>query len=237
MARTPLYKTAETEMIRRIRTGAWPVGQRLPNEFGLAAEFGVSQGTMRRALMTLEAMGLLDRKPGRGTLVAGHAATPGRTPPAAPAPPGQPGPGRLQDARGAPLMPEVFRARSGSRAATPEEAALFATPHLATLERTLLHDGARAALDMVTVPASLIPSLDEDAAPDLAELLADAGHPPAAIADLLTAAVTSMSESVALSCDRHTALIVLTRTARDADGTVLARQTLRLIAEGVSYSA
>jgi DNA-binding transcriptional regulator YhcF (GntR family) len=70
MARTPLYKAAETEMIRRIESGEWEVGKRLPNEFVLAEEFKVSQGTMRRALMTLEGMGLLNRKPGRGTLVA-----------------------------------------------------------------------------------------------------------------------------------------------------------------------
>ena len=45
----PLYKAAETEMIRRIESGEWAPGLRLPNEFGLADEFGVSQGTMRRA--------------------------------------------------------------------------------------------------------------------------------------------------------------------------------------------
>jgi len=42
MARTPLYKAAETEMIRRIETGEWEVGTRLPNEFVLAEEFKVS---------------------------------------------------------------------------------------------------------------------------------------------------------------------------------------------------
>ena len=36
MARVPLYKATETEMIRRITDGEWAVGLRLPNEFGLA---------------------------------------------------------------------------------------------------------------------------------------------------------------------------------------------------------
>ncbi|MFW5655093.1 MAG: GntR family transcriptional regulator, partial [Roseicyclus sp.] len=66
MARTPLYKAAETEMIRRIESGEWEVGRRLPNEFVLAEEFKVSQGTMRRALMTLEGQGLLAASPGGG---------------------------------------------------------------------------------------------------------------------------------------------------------------------------
>jgi GntR family transcriptional regulator len=228
MARTPLYKTAEAEMIRRIRQGDWAVGLRLPNEFVLAEEFGVSQGTMRRALMTLETMGLLNRKPGRGTLVA--------KPEAAATPATEPGGfGGLIDDRGAPLLFEVYRARSASRDATREEATLFGSVRLATLERTLRRSGSRTALDQIAVPQTLLPALDEDAAPDLAELLADAGLGPAAVEDHLTAAVTSMSDSVALSCDRHTALIVLTRVARDAEGTLLARQTLRLIADGVGY--
>ena len=226
MARTPLYKTAETEMIRRIRSGDWPAGLRLPNEFGLAEEFGVSQGTMRRALMTLEGMGLLDRKPGRGTLVADPSAA------ATPAPAVT---ARLADATGAAPVFDVFRARALTRGATAPEADLLGAARLAVLERTLRRDGTRAALDEVIVPETLLPALDEDAAVDLAEMLADAGLPPARIDEAMTAAVTSMSESVALSCDRYTALLVLTRTATDTGGRVIARQTLRMIAEGLSY--
>ena len=40
MARVPLYKAAEAELIRRIESGDWEVGRRLPNEFVLAEEFG-----------------------------------------------------------------------------------------------------------------------------------------------------------------------------------------------------
>jgi len=225
MARVPLYKATETEMIRRIDSGAWEVGRRLPNEFVLAEEFGVSQGTMRRALMSLEAMGYLDRKPGRGTLVslpsAMHA-------PSAPVM-------CLTDAEGTPLSLEVYRARSGTRGATPGEADLFGAARLAVLERTLTRDGTRAALDEIVVPEALIPALDEDAATSLAEILTDASLPFGQITDSLAAAVTSMSESVALSCDRYTALLILTRTATDTEGRVIARQTLRLIADGITY--
>jgi GntR family transcriptional regulator len=228
MARTPLYKTAETEMIRRIRSGDWAVGLRLPNEFVLAEEFGVSQGTMRRALISLEGMGLLDRKPGRGTLVADPAAAPA---------PDVRAPGRLLAEDGTALLFEVYRARSTRRSPDASEADLFGPSRLVALERTLRRDGARAALDEVIAPEALAVALHEGAAVDLADVLADAGIGPAGIEDHLTAAVTTMSESVALSCDRYTALLVLTRTARDGDGQALARQTLRLIAEGLSYSA
>ncbi|MBL3553062.1 GntR family transcriptional regulator [Rhodovulum sulfidophilum] len=65
----PLYKRAEIEMTNRIATGKWEAGAQLPNEFALADEFGVSQGTIRKALMAMEHRGLLTRRPGRGTVV------------------------------------------------------------------------------------------------------------------------------------------------------------------------
>lgn len=77
--------------------------------------------------------------------------------------------------------------------------------------------------------------LDEAAPPELSDILAASGMTAARIEERMTAATTSMSEAVALSCDRHTALIVLTRTAVDAAGNAVARQTLRLIADGLSY--
>lgn len=233
MARTPLYKTAETEMIRRIEGGDWAVGLRLPNEFILAAEFGVSQGTMRRALMSLEGMGYLDRKPGRGTLVADPATASAPVPVPVPVAPTA----RLLDKTGETPVFEVFRARALARGAGPAEADLLGTSRLSVLERTLRRNGARAGIDMVIVPEAMLPALDEDAAVSLQDLLVDAGLTPATIEDHVSAAVTSMSESVALSCDRYTALLVLTRTARDAQGAAIARQTLRLIAEGLTYGA
>ncbi|MXU64778.1 GntR family transcriptional regulator [Oceanomicrobium pacificus] len=70
LAAEPLYRQAADLMIRNIASGIWAPGMRLPNEFDLAEEFGVSQGTIRKALGALEARGLLTRAPGRGTVVA-----------------------------------------------------------------------------------------------------------------------------------------------------------------------
>jgi GntR family transcriptional regulator len=55
------------------------------------------------------------------------------------------------------------------------------------------------------------------------------------ITETVSADITTMSESVALSCDRHTPLLVVTRTARNDAGKPIARQVLRLIADGLSY--
>lgn len=223
MARTPLYKATETKMLSRITKGDWKVGRRLPNEFELADEFGVSQGTMRRALISLEGMGFLNRKPGRGTLVAACAprADPVMTP-------------TLVDANGAPLLLEPFRGRTGTRAATSEEADLLGAAKVMYLERTLKSAGTRAAIEEVIVAEGVMPNLSEDAPADLYEHLAAHGVAPARIEAEARAEMTDMSQSVTLSTDRHTALLSVRSTAFDASGTALAIQVLKLALPGVT---
>lgn len=59
-----------TEAIRdRIGAGEWPVHYRLKPEPELAEDLGVSRGTLRRALRTLIAEGLLVQIRGKGTFV------------------------------------------------------------------------------------------------------------------------------------------------------------------------
>jgi GntR family transcriptional regulator len=206
MARTPLYKAAETEMIRRIEAGEWEVGKRLPNEFVLAEEFKVSQGTMRRALMTLEGMGLLNRKPGRGTLVARPAVRDGQAVAVRLLSDGAP-----VTFRGAPG--EIRPARRRCR-----EAALFGTGRLSHVERLLKRGGARAGTEDIAIPESVAPALDEDAPLDFAEFLAAHGLQAPYHRTRQRRHHVTMTESVALSCDRHTPLLVVTRTAYDDAG-------------------
>jgi GntR family transcriptional regulator len=53
----------------RILNGALEPGSRLPGELSIAAEYGISRVTVRRALDTLARDGLIDRRPGSGTFV------------------------------------------------------------------------------------------------------------------------------------------------------------------------
>lgn len=231
MARLPLYKAAETEMIRKIESGEWEPGRRLPNEFILAEEFGVSQGTMRRALMTLDTMGLLLRKPGRGTIVA----EPGARRQTAVAAAGVTG--RMTTPEGDAPAFDVFRARMGLNRADAETEALLNTREVRTLERTLKLGSRRAALDAVLVPNTFAQNLTEEAPADLRALLATIGAPAAQITDTVSAAMTTMAESVALASDRHTALLVVLREATDGSGRMIARQELRIVADAVRYRA
>jgi len=68
----PLYAQVKTLLLKRIASGAWKPGEMLPSEFELAAAYKVSQGTLRKALMALEADRLIVRRQGRGTYVARH---------------------------------------------------------------------------------------------------------------------------------------------------------------------
>lgn len=66
----PLYVQIQRLLHERMATRVWAPGSVLPNEGDLAREFGVSVGTMRKALHELEAAGWIVRKQGRGTFVS-----------------------------------------------------------------------------------------------------------------------------------------------------------------------
>lgn len=68
----PLYRQVRDKLIRRLVDGVWQPGGALPSEMQLAAELGVSQGTVRKALDTMAAENLVVRRQGRGTFVARH---------------------------------------------------------------------------------------------------------------------------------------------------------------------
>ena len=68
----PLYAQVRDQLIERIRSGVWKPGQLIPNEFEIASEFGVSQGTARKAIEGLAAERLVLRRQGRGTFVVEH---------------------------------------------------------------------------------------------------------------------------------------------------------------------
>lgn len=52
-----------------ILDGTWPVGEKIPSEAALAAQFGVSKMSVHAALQKMEALGLVDIRVGSGTYV------------------------------------------------------------------------------------------------------------------------------------------------------------------------
>ncbi len=68
----PLYQQARLAILQGIETGEWSPGDLIPSEMELARRFGVSQGTVRKAVEALAAEKLLARRQGKGTYVTSH---------------------------------------------------------------------------------------------------------------------------------------------------------------------
>ena len=66
----PLYEQVKKAILNRIIAGEWGPGSFLPSEIALAKEYGVSQGTLRKALNALTREKRLVRYQGKGTAVA-----------------------------------------------------------------------------------------------------------------------------------------------------------------------
>ncbi|ABK98817.1 GntR family transcriptional regulator [Pelobacter propionicus] len=69
--RMPLYHQVESHLKENIGNGTWKAGEAIPPERMLVDQYGVSRITIRQALANLVAAGLLYRKHGKGTFVAG----------------------------------------------------------------------------------------------------------------------------------------------------------------------
>ncbi|MFJ6988714.1 MAG: GntR family transcriptional regulator [Limosilactobacillus mucosae] len=67
---SPVYIQIHNQLRENIENGHWKVGQKIPAERELAAEFGVSRMTLRQAIQTLVDEGVLERRVGSGTFVA-----------------------------------------------------------------------------------------------------------------------------------------------------------------------
>ncbi len=68
----PLYKEVKRQITDSLRQGEWKPGAAIPSEKVLSERFGVSIGTVRKAVDELTAENLLIRHQGRGTYVASH---------------------------------------------------------------------------------------------------------------------------------------------------------------------
>ncbi|MGE5524209.1 MAG: GntR family transcriptional regulator [Rhodospirillaceae bacterium] len=66
----PLYREVKRRITASLRDGEWGQGHPLPSETQLAGRYGVSMGTVRKAIAELVAERVLVRHPGRGTFVA-----------------------------------------------------------------------------------------------------------------------------------------------------------------------
>jgi GntR family transcriptional regulator len=67
-----LHRQLRDLIVARIESGEWSPGTYLPSETRLADDYGVAVGTLRKALLDLAAEGVVQRRQGKGTVVASH---------------------------------------------------------------------------------------------------------------------------------------------------------------------
>ena len=70
--RISLSNEVANQIVEKIRKEAFEPGTRLPSEFELAEEFGVSRGTVREAVKLLVSKDVLEIRPAKGTFVREH---------------------------------------------------------------------------------------------------------------------------------------------------------------------
>jgi GntR family transcriptional regulator len=147
----PLYARVRDQLVERIRSGEWKPGQLIPNEFEIAAEFGVSQGTARKAISELASEQLVLRRQGRGTFVVEHT------------------PAHvlfrffnLFDDAGAALIPDSRDVQSSLAQANGDEArtlALDPSAQVIRITRTRTRDGQPFIKETIALPAARFPGL------------------------------------------------------------------------------
>lgn len=66
---SPLVDQATAHLREQITGGNWPVGTKIPGETTLAKTLGVGRSTVREAVRTLAATGMLQSRQGAGIFV------------------------------------------------------------------------------------------------------------------------------------------------------------------------
>jgi GntR family transcriptional regulator len=153
----PLYLQVRDALGERIAGGEWKPSTAIPNEGDLARQFGVSPGTMRKALDLLEAERLLTRRQGRGTFVNDQSSEELGV--------------RYSNIRGkdgAHVTGEVELLDIAEAAVCEAECMrlrLRMHERVCRIRRVRLRDGKPYMLEEVAMPAALFPGLSEDKAP------------------------------------------------------------------------
>ncbi len=196
-----------------IVSGGRGSGARLPGELGMAAEYGVSRVTVRRALDALAADGLVERRPGSGTRVRRA-----------------PGPRRM-GADMATLLPQVVAMGQHSArllsfgydvppapVARAMDAAAGARMQCAVRVRAA--EGGPFSHLTTWVPEAVARGYSEAdlAAMPLYALLERSGVTVAGAEQVVTATLAAPDVADALEVAAGSALLALRRIVRDADG-------------------
>jgi len=165
----PLYLQVRDVLATRIASQEWKPSSVIPNEGDLAREFGVSSGTMRKALDLLESERLLTRRQGRGTFVNDQASADLSTRYT-----------RVWGLKGERITGDVAFSRIEEREANEAEGLrlrLKPSERVQHLQRVLTYQGEPFLVEDIALPAQLFPGLAErkDTPPRIVSLAQEFG--------------------------------------------------------------
>jgi GntR family transcriptional regulator len=210
----PVHVQIEEQLAERIASGELQAGERLPPERDLARDLNVSRMTVRQALSSLAGRGLVERGVGRGTFVASRKVDHDLTRVA----------GFSEQLVRQGLEPgaeiiDVSEKPAGWRISAALEIA--PTAPVVRIQRLRLADGIPMALEDSWFPAERFPGFaDHDLHRSLYTLMRDvyAAAPVRAI-ERLEPVLARAHEARALDVPARAPLMLVERTAYDANGT------------------
>jgi len=226
----PLWKRVSEGIVTRIVSGDLKPGVMLPSETDLGRELGVSQGTARRALAELERRGIVERRQGRGTVVATttpetdhfHFF-------------------RLRHADGSEAQPVLVDEMLERRRSTAAERADFgdAARQVYTIDRIRSIDGKRIVRESSIVPAALFPALEDHAR--LPNALYAFWQQSYGIAiqradERLRSVLADESDAAAMDVGLGDPLIEVTRRAVDLSDRIVELRRSRYVTDDLAYT-
>jgi GntR family transcriptional regulator len=196
----------------RIAGGEWKPNAAIPNESDLAREFGVSSGTMRKALALMEGERLLTRRPGRGAVVNDQSSEElaERF-------------SNIHASEGERIAGESKMLNIVQASASPAECArlrLRADDKVWRIQRVRLHKGEPFLVEEVAMPAALFPDLGAHEVPNhrIVVLAQQYGILLGRGEERLSIAAASPSVAESLKLKAGSPILVLDRIVHDLDG-------------------
>jgi GntR family transcriptional regulator len=227
----PLYQQVRELLLARIAAGVWRPAESLPGEQTLAEELGVSHGTVRKALDSLEAENLIERRQGKGTFVVEHTQESAHFRFF-----------RISHENGERALPTCRKSTVALRKARPQESRAL---NLATgaevyqIRRDRYIDAKPAVRELIVVPAALFPGLmDRAPLPNTLYTLyqSDFGVSIASAAEQVKAVAAGKSDAVALGLTLNAPIIEVNRIAYDISGRAAEFRQSRFSTEDLVYS-
>lgn len=227
----PLYQQVRELLLARIASGVWRPAEALPSEQTLASELGVSHGTVRKALDSLAADNLVERRQGKGTYVVEHTQESAHFRFF-----------KIAYPTGERAMPGLRKASISERAAKPAERQrlnLADGARVFQIRRDRTIDGAVAVREMIIVSAELFAGLEKrHPLPNTLYTLYQSAYGVSIVSasEQIEAIPAPRDDAEALGLDAGAPILEVNRTAYDITGRAIELRQSRFATGKLVYS-